>query len=351
MTRSYVSQSSCVPPAAVKMSRRRTRRRSASTPGSGSSGPASWTGPSTVTHAQPLRNVSVARGRARRFARLRAPWLTNATTRAPVTGCSITPALTSEACTDPSARAVATTARWWSPAPIRCTSSSVAMTLTLLVIGESQQPLRQVGRERDDLADDEDRRGAESRRRGRLRDAGQRRHDLALRGGGPRHDDGPRRVPGPAGVEQLAAQVGQTARRHQHDDRVRPELVPADRGLRVTAVPRHDRERGGDSPVRDRDAGRCGSREGGAEAGDDLVRDAERRQSPQLLAAPPEHERIAALEPDHDLVRPAAPRHPVHDALRIPTTFPGPGLRPGPVAGAVSDVDELRPGPDEREHR
>ena len=66
ITRSYSSKSSCVPPAAVNISRSSRRSRSAPMPGSGSSGPASSTGPSTAAHCQPARSTTVARGCSRR---------------------------------------------------------------------------------------------------------------------------------------------------------------------------------------------------------------------------------------------------------------------------------------------
>ena len=53
IARSYSSQLSWLPPAARKMSRSSTRRRSPSMPSRWSSGPASSTGPSTPAHCQP----------------------------------------------------------------------------------------------------------------------------------------------------------------------------------------------------------------------------------------------------------------------------------------------------------
>ena len=73
ITRSYSSQSSCSPPAAVKIARSKSRSPSASSQGWGSSGPASSARPSTAAHCQPLRKVAVTWGRARRFASLTGP--------------------------------------------------------------------------------------------------------------------------------------------------------------------------------------------------------------------------------------------------------------------------------------
>src|SRR6266508_4232661 len=98
ITRSYSSQSSCVPPAAVNTSRSSRGTPSASNPTSASSGPASWTGPSTATHSHPARNTTVARGRARRLACLRVPpRATRPTTGSPSTGWSRTPAFATDA--------------------------------------------------------------------------------------------------------------------------------------------------------------------------------------------------------------------------------------------------------------
>ena len=96
-----------------------------SSPSSRSSGPASSTSPSTVTHSQPDRNTTVARGRARRIASfLTRPRATKPTTDSPVTGWSSTPAFTTEAWADPSVRMVATTTNPSSGAPSSFARSS-----------------------------------------------------------------------------------------------------------------------------------------------------------------------------------------------------------------------------------
>ncbi len=66
---------------------------------------------------------------------------------------------------------------------------------------------------------------------------------------------------------------------------------------------RDDGELLGDSAVRDRDACEFGPSNGGRHSGDDPHRDALLRAGEPLFAAPPEHERVAALEPDD--IRPA----------------------------------------------
>src|SRR6202453_2504372 len=59
MTRAQAAQSSWVPPAAVKTSLSSSRSSSASTPGIGSSGPASSNGPSAAAQSQPARTTTV----------------------------------------------------------------------------------------------------------------------------------------------------------------------------------------------------------------------------------------------------------------------------------------------------
>ena len=68
----------------------------------------------------------------------------------------------------------------------------------------------------------------------------------------------------------------------------------------------------GDAAVRDRDAREAGTATADAHAGHDLEGHPGRGQRLGLLAAPAEHERIAALEP-HD---PAAPPRVVRPAAR-----------------------------------
>ncbi len=83
----------------------------------------------------------------------------------------------------------------------------------------------------------------------------------------------------------------------------------------------------------DRDAGQTGGRHGGAEAGDDLAGDAGLGQGERLLAAAPEDERVAALEPHH-----AAAAAGGADEQRV-DRFLGGAAPPG----ALSDRDLHRP--------
>src|SRR5262249_54516290 len=99
--------------------------RSALTAGSGSSGPMRCARPSTVAQFQPDRMVADMVGRARRFASLTLPYVTNASEGRPVDGCAVTPAFTSDDWILPSARDVDTTAGPCSAAPSAATSSRV----------------------------------------------------------------------------------------------------------------------------------------------------------------------------------------------------------------------------------
>src|SRR5207247_7991899 len=82
--------------------------------------------------------------------------------------------------------------------------------------------------------------------------------------------------------------------------------------LRRARVPRDDRERGRDAAMGQRDPGIRRRRDGGGHPRHDLERDARTRQRESLLAAPPEDEGVAALEP-HD----AAPASCVPDEERV----------------------------------
>lgn len=104
---------------------------SARSPSGRSTGPASSAVPSTANHSQPERNTTVTWGRSRMSATLRAdPRETNPTTGSRVTGWSSTPAFTTEARGEPSARIVMATARPLSRAPSSRARSSGLAALT-----------------------------------------------------------------------------------------------------------------------------------------------------------------------------------------------------------------------------
>ena len=79
----------------------------------------------------------------------------------------------------------------------------------------------------------------------------------------------------------------------------RGQRPPVDVGLAGPPVAGDHGERGGDAAVGDRDAGGGGGGDRRGDPGHDLERDAGLGQGEGLLAAAPEHERVAALQP-HD---------------------------------------------------
>ena len=109
----------------------------------------------------------------------------------------------------------------------------------------------------------------------------------------------------PSGLE-AGGDLGPVGHAHEHDDRVgRPgQGVPVDVVVDgVAAVPGDHGERRGQRPVGHRDAGVGGDGDGRADARHHLERHPRRGQRLSLLAAPPEHEGVAALEPHHLLPR------------------------------------------------
>ena len=67
----------------------------------------------------------------------------------------------------------------------------------------------------------------------------------------------------------------------------------------VGAMARREDHRAIDAAQRRRDRCRCQRRKAGGDAGDDTERNVGRSECERLFAAAPEHERIAALEPQH----------------------------------------------------
>ena len=86
------------------------------------------------------------------------------------------------------------------------------------------------------------------------------------------------------------------------------------------------REPGREAAVRDGDAVERRRRHGGRDAGHELERDPGRGERLRLLAAAPEDEGVAALEPHHALPAPRGePEQPLDGALRdarLPARFP-----------------------------
>ena len=98
----------------------------------------------------------------------------------------------------------------------------------------------------------------------------------------------------------IGVQVGDGHQQHQRARAVGQRL-PVDARARLgrVKVRGDDGEVLGDAAVGDRDPGIGGNRDRAGHARDDLERHTSADACQRLLAAPAEHERVAALEPDH----------------------------------------------------
>jgi len=136
--------------------------------------------------------------------------------------------------------------------------------------------------------------------------------------------------------DELAGEAGKALEAHQDHERVdgprQPRPVDAGLALARLLVAGHHRERRGDAAMRERDPRVGRDRDGRADAGNDLERNAGPRQRVGFFAAPSEDERIAALE-THD----PAPAPGVHDQERVDAL-----LRQGVVAGGLAGEDAAR---------
>ena len=116
----------------------------------------------------------------------------------------------------------------------------------------------------------------------------------------------------PAGRDQPLGDQRQVLHAHVEDERPGEarERLPVERrlGLLRILVAGDEGDRRGGVAVRDRDARVGGRRDPGRHARHDLERDPGGGQRLGLLAAAPEHERVAALEADDALARPAPAR-------------------------------------------
>ena len=161
-------------------------------------------------------------------------------------------------------------------------------------------------------------------------------HGVLLGTGAPAHR-GRRRVRRQAAFQEPRHDLGQSADAHEHDDRApeagdgSPVELAALGGILVTG---DHRERGGGVAEGDRDAGVGGRRDRGGDAGNDLVGHPRVLQRRRLLAAPGEHERVAALQA-HDLLTGQAPL----DEQGIDVLLGHHG-----VAGALGHTDALGVG-------
>jgi hypothetical protein len=154
--------------------------------------------------------------------------------------------------------------------------------------------------QRDDGSDDGDRGSAQLLRSRALGDVGQGGDERALARERALLHDGDGLGRGPAARDQPLGDARQRADAHVEDERAgkRRERRPVERGLRLGGilVPRHEGDAAGHVAMGDRDAGVRRRRDPGRDAGHDLEGNARLPQRQRLLAAAPEHERIATLQ-------------------------------------------------------
>ncbi len=140
--------------------------------------------------------------------------------------------------------------------------------------------------------------------------AGERRPHAPSSRCGPPFDDGDGGVVGPAGGAETAGDLGTVG--HPHEDHDRPpglgQRFPVDpaRSSRSADMARHHGDRGGQTSVGHRHAGGRRYRHRRGDTRHDLPADSRAPERLNLLAAPPEHEGIATLQPHHRLASPAA---------------------------------------------
>ena len=134
-----------------------------------------------------------------------------------------------------------------------------------------------------------------------------------------------------AGRHQRCGDLRQAPERHVQDDRARAagERRPVDLARRAAAgaVPGDERDRGRQHAVRQRDAGVGEAADPGRDPRHHPERHAGRGQRERLLAAAPEHERIAALEAQHAQA----------GARKLDQALVDPELRRARPSGALAD--------------
>ena len=169
------------------------------------------------------------------------------------------------------------------------------------------QRRREALAQRDDLADDEQRRRLHPGVARRSRDLLQRRLDHALARRCRLDDQRARRRGRASALDQRAGDALKAADAHQHDERVgrRRQLRPAHLrgGLGGVLVAGDDSEAGGDAAVRHRDAGRGHPADRRGHPRHDGRLEARVRERLEFLATAAEDERVAALEAHDALAR------------------------------------------------
>ena len=197
-----------------------------------------------------------------------------------------------------------------------------------------------IAAEPDDAADHDQRRPGPVLEHGR---SGERRDRLLRARRGRIAKDRDRLLGRAPRSQQLGRDLGQAPEPHVEHDRLGTpgERLPVDRARRAAArvMARDEGDRLGAHPMGRGNAGVGGCPDAGRHARHDPERHAGRRECQGLLAAAAEHERIAALEPDH----PQAGAGELDQALIDPEL-----LRARP-AGPLADRLEARCGPAERQ--
>ena len=176
-----------------------------------------------------------------------------------------------------------------------------------------------------DVADDDRRRRLHTG----VGDGGERGAHGPLVGAGAVAHRGDRGAGVAAGGDQPVGELADAARAHEDHEGAAGagERVPVDvdRALGRVLVPGDDGEVRRHAPVGDRDPGVGGRADGAGDAGHDLERDAGGGERLGLLAAPAEHERVAALQTHDGAAAPA-----VLDEQRVDRRPGRSRPRPGP---------------------
>ena len=164
------------------------------------------------------------------------------------------------------------------------------------------QPQKPLAR-RDNIADDHDGRRPDLRVADLDGDASERRDDDAFLGERRRSDHGGRRVGRQAAAHQRVRDFAQAMHRHVDDDRLPGARERAPVEVLVLAVAGCENHRAIDAAERGGDRRPRQRREPRGHARDHAERHARCGERRRFLAAAPEYERIAALEPQHAFAR------------------------------------------------
>jgi len=192
------------------------------------------------------------------------------------------------------------------------------------------------------IADHHDRGAFDGMRFDVLRQLPERRGERVLIGQACVADDHRRQIGRQAASQEFVADVRDTRHPHVNDEREPGcgHRAPIDGRAAAFFMAGDENAAGRDLAMRDRHpdgAGRC---DAGGDAMHDLDGDALGFEMGFFLAAPAEHERVAALEPHHATARTRFVHHQTLDE----------GLRCRHATAALAHIDDARIGPRMREH-